>query len=1031
MGRQRSNHHQDLRPDLTIQVREGRAGGRTALSFVLGAEKFGPQVVRTEPREFFQSFFRDIENLAGGVAVQERLKARGADLARELLPPPLPERLWELQSRDKSLWIVSDEGWIPWELLVLSRPTESGSVTGQFLCETFALTRWQPDRRPHLHLPLRKLALVVTEDCDLPAVAKERNDVKALAGAGRTVREVPARYEDVTEAMAEGTFDGWHFAGHGVADGEDPYVLGIRLPGDEALTKLTPKDLAGDAANLGRCRPLVLLNACRTGQGAASLIRVGGWASAFLDAGAGAFIGTSWAISDQAAGEFARSFYRKFLRGGLPIGEAVHQARLDVKQKFPDDPSWLAYSVYADPRASIQPGSVDRPKRRSRRRALVPLLMLLLVLAVVIGGLGWWLRPQPRPVVAVLDLEQTPAKYEPWLSTAIPELVHEHLAAGDRIRAIDRTVVAEARRTLSRRGQVTEEEALEFWRLNLGADYLVDGMFEQAGAAELAIRFRLRSTRTGTVDGLESPLVQSEADYPRIAHQAAARITSLLTGSALTAEQQRAARVSFPAPEVASLYVAGLREYRDFHVSRAAELLQQAVTTPGGDHPRVRLALARALADLMREQEAAQQLAAAVAGAGQLSRRQRLEIEAENLAFADDWRAAVTIYDELYRTSPGQVVFCVERARLRVYAQPDRALEILAECRDASDAILSGILIDLVAADAHFEKANVKKAQDLVRHAADSAEKAGWFYDLAIARLQELTYASELDDGETVILKIQDLEDAFNLGGSLRGLFSACVHKGVDFTAVQRFELAKKVLERCRDFSEARGYRAGDAVVGLNLGPVLSELGKAAEAVAELEEARETFEELNAMHEAAEAAANIGYVYHQGFQLAAAWQFYHDAATEFRGRGDGYDYATTVTNMGEVLFAAGFLEESQRMFRYAVDFQEEAGFDELDVAYARFRLAEVFTAQRKFEQAQRLYDDALSGLESHPEFSGEARLGRARLELALGNDERAESAAAKAAEELLAAGRSGLATLAQIAQARIMIERGRTSESFQ
>ncbi|MCP4660366.1 MAG: hypothetical protein GY856_33615, partial [bacterium] len=47
------------------------------------------------------------------------------------------------------------------------------------------------------------------------------------------------------------------------------------------------------------------------------------------------------------------------------------------------------------------------------------------------------------------------------------------------------------------------------------------------------------------------------------------------------------------------------------------------------------------------------------------------------------------------------------------------------------------------------------------------------------------------------------------------------------------------------------------------------------------------------------------------------------------------------------------------------------------------------------------------------------------------NDERAESAAAKAAEELLAAGRSGLATLAQIAQARIMIERGRTSESFQ
>lgn len=1024
MGQKRSKH-QDLRPDLTMEVREGRAGGRTALSFLLGEEEFGPQVLRTEPREFFRSFFREIENLNCGVAVRERLKASGAALARELLPPPLSERFWELQSRDqRSVWIVSDEGWIPWELLVLSRQDASGPVTGQFLCETFALTRWQPDRRPHLDLPLRQLALVVTDHRDLPAVARERRDIEALAGAGRTVREVPARYEDLTKAMAEGTFDGWHFAGHGVAYGEDPYVLGIRLPGDEALTKLTPKDLAGDAANLGRCRPLVFLNACRTGQGAASLVRVGGWASAFLAAGAGAFIGTSWAISDQAAKAFARIFYQKFLRGGLRIGEAVRQARLEVRQKFPDDPSWLAYSVYAHPRASVRPDPEDRPKPRGRRRSL----MLLLVLAVMIGVLVWGLRPQPLPVVAVLDLEDAPAKYDPWLSTAIPELVHEYLAAGDRIRAIDRTVVAEARQTLSRRGQMTEEAVLEFWRLNLGADYLVDGGFEHAGAEKLAIRLRLRSTQVGTVDGLDSPLVQSEADYPRIAQQAAARITRLLTGSSPTAEQQRAARASFPAArDIAALYFAGLREYRDFDVSRAADLLQQALQIPGGDHPRVRWALARALADLLREQDAAQQLAAAAAGAGELARRQRLEIEAENRVFAGDWAAAATIYDELYRISPGQVVFCVERARLQVPDQPDRALEILAECRDASDAILSGILIDLVTADAYFEKTEVEKAHELVRHAADSAEEHGWFYYLAIARLQELTYA----DDESVILKIRLLEDAFSLAFSLRGVFSACVDKGVDFAAAQNFGLAQEVLERCRDFSEARGYRAGDAVVGLNLGLVLSELGMTAEAVVELEKARQIFEEVGAPHEVTRVAVNLGFVHHRRFQLAAAWQSYHAAAIEFHEAEDRYHYATTVTNMGEVLFAAGFLEESQRIFRLAVGFQEEADSDGLDAAYARLRLAEVFTARRKFDQAQRLYEEALPGLESYPEFSGQAHLGRARLELARGNVESAERAAATAAKELLEAKRSGLATLAQIAQARIMIERGRTSESFQ
>ncbi|HSN88522.1 MAG TPA: CHAT domain-containing protein, partial [Thermoanaerobaculia bacterium] len=68
--------------------------------------------------------------------------------------------------------------------------------------------------------------------------------------------------------------------------------------------------------------------------------------------GAGAFIGPYWSVRDQAAGSFARAFYRELLTGE-PIGEAARRARLEVREKHPGNPTWLAYTVYADPLARV------------------------------------------------------------------------------------------------------------------------------------------------------------------------------------------------------------------------------------------------------------------------------------------------------------------------------------------------------------------------------------------------------------------------------------------------------------------------------------------------------------------------------------------------------------------------------------------------------------------------------------------------------------------------------------------------------
>ena len=80
-------------------------------------------------------------------------------------------------------------------------------------------------------------------------------------------------------------------------------------------------------AHAGRlAAPLVFLNACRTDGQAPLYTTVEGWASSFLRAGAGAFIGSLWEVVDTSASTYAQEFYRAALAGDT-IGESARQAR--------------------------------------------------------------------------------------------------------------------------------------------------------------------------------------------------------------------------------------------------------------------------------------------------------------------------------------------------------------------------------------------------------------------------------------------------------------------------------------------------------------------------------------------------------------------------------------------------------------------------------------------------------------------------------------------------------------------------------
>lgn len=353
-----------LGPHVALIVRRLPRDGGWELDYTLDSDdpglgfvhrRFGSQFIEGNPVAKLQSFLRKLGDRPIQSERQQRdavlnLQATGAWLFEKLLPADLRDVVRSLIGRAESLEIISEETTIPWEVMCPPRRPEDDAV-GPFLGEAFVVTRWLSEARPVVDLPLRRMAIVVAGDSELASAEEEKQRLMARARDDvRAVEEVPSRYSEVVEALGSGTYDGWHFIGHGAASGTNADEWQIELRRHEPLSAF---ELLAEARGLGRSAPLVFLNACETGQGGSSLTGIGGWASSFLGAGAGAFIGPLWPVRDGRACAFAGDFYDAFLTG-VPIGVALRQARLAYRERFPGDPTWLAYVVYARPQASCK-----------------------------------------------------------------------------------------------------------------------------------------------------------------------------------------------------------------------------------------------------------------------------------------------------------------------------------------------------------------------------------------------------------------------------------------------------------------------------------------------------------------------------------------------------------------------------------------------------------------------------------------------------------------------------------------------------
>jgi hypothetical protein len=301
-----------------------------------------------DPGPVVEQLIADLDSLAAGRSgysadqTRDYLVNAGARLWQQLVPGQLREQFWDRQHRIRQLTILADKDAVPWELLY---PMDPGHDAG-FLVEQFPVTRaifgWRPSRT----LRLQPTRFVLPEG-SLHEAAVEVEAMRRLLDPGKVPGAVISELTPLTDLISSGKFGLLHFACHNTY--EPVAGSSIRL----GRVRFTPTllEVAAIQKALQASAPTVFINACRSAGLAATYNRLDGWASKFLEAGAAAFIGSLWAVSDGASREFAQELYRR-LQQGFTLGDAVMEARQTAAGQ-PDDPTWLAYSVYGDPRATI------------------------------------------------------------------------------------------------------------------------------------------------------------------------------------------------------------------------------------------------------------------------------------------------------------------------------------------------------------------------------------------------------------------------------------------------------------------------------------------------------------------------------------------------------------------------------------------------------------------------------------------------------------------------------------------------------
>ena len=185
---------------------------------------------------------------------------------------------------------------------------------------------------------------------DLPGAKAEaqalasRVGQPALLGRAATLQSVRDRMPSAEYLV---------FATHGIADPEHPLEGGFLAFSGGRLT-------AREIQHMQLRASLAVLSACQTGLGRAMEGGVAGLGRAFVLAGVPAVVVSLWSVDDLATRYFMDHFYQAL--GNVAPQEALRQAILDTRSRYPHPSQWAAFQIMGEPMRSPAPTKPASPK---------------------------------------------------------------------------------------------------------------------------------------------------------------------------------------------------------------------------------------------------------------------------------------------------------------------------------------------------------------------------------------------------------------------------------------------------------------------------------------------------------------------------------------------------------------------------------------------------------------------------------------------------------------------------------------------
>ncbi|MFG1869769.1 CHAT domain-containing protein [Micromonospora arborensis] len=330
--------------EVTLEVRFD--GSRYTFQLRSDAALFAPVVesITNTPNAAVENAIKELQQLAGGgsrynaTMTREVIRSAGIQLWSEMVPADVRDQFWQVGADMSAFTIATDHDVVPWELLYpLSAQRDAG-----FLVEQVPVVRRTYGQRRNAKVGLGNPRFVVPPKAPTGA-HEEIAAIRAILGAADS--EPITRAEELLALINSGALGATHFACHNTFSSDGSFI-------DMDGGRFKPALLAEASIRkvLAKTGPLVFINACRSAGVAPTYTKMLGWAQQFMSSGAGAFVGTLWAVRSDSSARFATAFYQS-LADGATLGAAALAARVE-QQDDPLDPTWLAYTVYGDPFAT-------------------------------------------------------------------------------------------------------------------------------------------------------------------------------------------------------------------------------------------------------------------------------------------------------------------------------------------------------------------------------------------------------------------------------------------------------------------------------------------------------------------------------------------------------------------------------------------------------------------------------------------------------------------------------------------------------